>query len=222
LNITGNLIKINKAVPGYVRVIAVSKMQPVSALMEAYHAGQRVFGENKVQELVFKHAQLPSDIEWHFIGHLQTNKVRYLAPFISLIHSIDSLNLLKEVNKEAIKNNRIIDCLLQFHIAAEETKFGLSTKEAVTILDSKDYQTMNNVRITGVMGMSSFSDDKALVRSEFKSLYDCFLTLKGGYFKKNDAFNVVSMGMSGDYQIAIEEGSTMIRIGTSIFGERKY
>jgi hypothetical protein len=197
-------------------------MQPISVLKEAYEAGQRMFGENKVQEMVIKHSQLPADIEWHFIGHLQTNKVKYLAPFISLIHSIDSLSLLKEVNKEAEKYNRIIDCLLQFHIATEETKFGLNIEEAQDLLDSDEYKAMKNIRITGVMGMSSFSDDQELVRREFKSLHDCYYMLKIHYFKNSDPFEIISMGMSGDYLIAIAEGSTMVRIGTSLFGERNY
>jgi PLP dependent protein len=197
-------------------------MQPVEALMEAYQAGQRIFGENKARELVFKQSQLPQDIEWHFIGHLQTNKVRYLAPFISLIHSIDSLNLLKEVNKEAMKCNRVIDCLLQFHIATEETKFGMDLEEASALLDSEGFKSMYHIRITGVMGMSSFSDDMGLVRAEFKSLHDYFHILKGKYFKHRDEFKDLSMGMSGDYKVAIGEGSTIVRIGTAIFGDRKY
>ena len=222
LNIRDNLSTLKKSVPEHIRLVAVSKLQPVSALKEAYDAGQRLFGENKVQELVFKHSNLPPDIAWHFIGHLQTNKVKYLAPFISLIHSIDSLNLFKEVNKEAKKNSRVIDCLLQFHIATEETKFGLNIDEARGLLDSDDYKAMKNIRITGVMGMGSFSDDQILVRSEFKGLYKCFNTLKESYFNHSESFEIISMGMSGDYLIAIEEGSTMIRLGTSIFGERKY
>jgi len=195
-------------------------MQPVSALIQAYDAGQRVFGENKAQELVVKHSQLPKDIEWHFIGHLQRNKVKFITPFISLIHSIDSIDLLNEVNREAFKNNRVVDCLLQFHISREETKFGLGINGANEILESEFYQGMTSIRIVGVMGMSSFSDDTGIVRSEFKSLYDRFLNLKSCYFRNQDAFKVVSMGMSGDYLIALEEGSTMVRIGTSIFGER--
>jgi hypothetical protein len=197
-------------------------MQPLIALQDAYHAGQRIFGENKVQELVMKQAQLPSDIEWHFIGHLQTNKVKYLAPFISLIHGIDSLNLLKEVDKEAGKCNRVIHCLLQFHIATEETKFGLNPDDAREILESEEFQAMKNILISGVMGMSSFSDDLNLVREEFKHLQSIFQRIKSLYFKEQDAFRVISMGMSGDYKIAIEEGSNMVRIGTSIFGERQY
>jgi pyridoxal phosphate enzyme (YggS family) len=222
LNIADNLLQLKKSIPGHVAMVTVSKQQPVAALMEAYQAGQRIFGENKAQELVAKQSQLPSDIAWHFIGHLQTNKVRFLAPYISLIHSIDRLNLLMEVNREALKNNRIIDCLLQFHIATEETKFGMDIGEAIEILESEGYHGMKNIRITGVMGMSSFSDDTALVRREFKNLHDYFLMLKKKYFKNTETFNIVSMGMSGDYLIAIDEGSTMVRIGTAIFGERHY
>ncbi len=197
-------------------------MQPASALLEAYHAGQREFGENKALELAAKHLQLPSDIVWHFIGHLQTNKVKYLAPFIGLIHSIDSIGLLREVNKEALKHHRVIDCLLQFYIATEESKFGLNMKEAAELMESEDYRAMKNIRITGVMGMASFSDDPVLVRSEFKSLKDHFLELKLRYFQSRTEFREISMGMSGDYMIAMEEGSTMVRIGTSIFGGRSY
>jgi PLP dependent protein len=222
LNIADNILSLKRSLPGDVRIVAVSKTQPVSALLEAYHAGQRAFGENKAQELLLKQSQLPSDIEWHFIGHLQTNKVRYLASCISLIHSIDSSYLLKEVNKEAMKCNRVIDCLLQFHIASEETKFGMDTVEARELLESEVYQTMKNIRITGVMGMSSFSEDPVMVRREFRRLHDYFLSFKSHYFNHVDTFNVVSMGMSGDYLLAIEEGSNMVRIGTAIFGERKY
>ena len=197
-------------------------MQPVAAIREAFLAGQRSFGENKVQEIVVKHSQLPSDIEWHFIGHLQTNKVKFLAPFIALIHSIDGIQLLREVNKEALKNNRVIDCLVQFHIASEETKFGLDIEEAKDLLGSDGFQLMKNIRIVGIMGMSSFSPDTDLVRMEFKKLHGYFQMLKSLFFKHDDAFKVISMGMSGDYTIAIEEGSTMVRIGTAIFGGRGY
>lgn len=202
------------------KVVAVSKTQPVNAILEAYHAGQRVFGENKAQELVVKRSQLPSDIEWHFIGHLQTNKVRSLASFIHLIHSIDSLSLLTEVNNEARKNNRVIDCLLQFHIAIEESKFGLDIEEACALLGSEKYLDLKNIRITGVMGMGSFSDNEQMVRKEFKMLHGYFQLLKSRYFACTDSFNIISMGMSGDYLIAIEEGSTMVRLGTLIFGDR--
>jgi len=222
VRIADNLLKLKRIVPKHVLIVAVSKMQPAAALLEAYHAGQRVFGENKVQELVVKRSELPSDIEWHFIGHLQTNKVKYLASFISLIHSIDGINLLKEVNREAMKHDRVIDCLLQFHIASEETKFGMDYEEATELLESELYREMKNVRITGVMGMSSFSDNADLVRSEFKGLHDSFLLLKKRYFNTQEQFNIVSMGMSGDYMIATEEGSNMIRIGTAIFGKRIY
>ena len=197
-------------------------MQHISALLEAYSSGQRIFGENKVQELIAKQTQLPSDVKWHFIGHLQTNKVKYLSEFIDLIQSIDGIKLLNEVNKEAVKHKRVIDCLLQFHIATEETKFGLDIFEAKKLLESEAYQSMKNIRITGVMGMSSFSDDSGLVRREFKNLHDHFLTLKSLYFRHQNTFQVISMGMSGDYLLAIEEGSNMVRIGTAIFGERRY
>ena len=220
MSIAENILLLKKSIPENVTIVTVSKMQPVSALIQAYDAGQRVFGENKAQELVVKHSQLPKDIEWHFIGHLQRNKVKFITPFISLIHSIDSIDLLNEVNREAFKNNRVVDCLLQFHISREETKFGLDINGANEILESEFYQGMTSIRIVGVMGMSSFSDDTGIVRSEFKSLYDRFLNLKSCYFRNQDAFKVVSMGMSGDYLIALEEGSTMVRIGTSIFGER--
>ena len=213
---------LRRSVPSHVGIVAVSKTQTVESIREAYDAGQRIFGENKALELADKQARLPQDIEWHFIGHLQTNKVKYLAPFIGLIHSIDSFGLMKEINKEAQKNNRIIDCLLQFHIAKEETKFGLSADQAVEILESETFQELRHVRITGVMGMASFSDDPSLVRSEFRMLHNLFDHLKLNYFKDNASFKTISMGMSGDYQLAIEEGSTMIRIGTSVFGSRTY
>jgi pyridoxal phosphate enzyme (YggS family) len=220
MSIAETLKSITDAVPQHVRIVAVSKTMPVKAIMEAYDAGQRIFGENKVQEILQKHAQLPPDIAWHFIGHLQTNKVKYIAPFISLIHSIDSLRLLSEVNREALKCNRIIECLLEFHIANEETKFGLDYEEACSILDSEAYKHLGNIRITGIMGMGSFSEDFGLIRSEFRTLHDHFIKLKEQFFNQNDCFRHISMGMSGDYQIAIEEGSTMIRLGTIIFGDR--
>jgi pyridoxal phosphate enzyme (YggS family) len=222
LTIAENILLLKRSLPEQVRMVAVSKMQPVSALREAYDAGQRIFGENKAQELVIKQSQLPSDIEWHFIGHLQTNKVKYLTSFITLIHSVDGLSLLKEINKEALKHDRIIDCLLQFHIATEETKFGLNIEEAGKLLESVCYRDMKNIRITGVMGMGSFSDNAGLVRSEFKTLHDYFLMLKKRYFAHSGSFNVLSMGMSGDYTIAIEEGGNLVRIGSAIFGERSY
>jgi pyridoxal phosphate enzyme (YggS family) len=216
--IAENLKKLQSSIPANVRIVAVSKTKPVASIMEAYRAGQRIFGENKVQEMVLKQPMIPSDAEWHFIGHLQTNKVRYIAPFIVLIHSIDSLNLLNEVNKEGYKNNRVIDCLLQFHIATEETKFGLNLEDARKILESSSYKSMKNIRITGVMGMSSLTEDQALIRKEFRNLGDYYRMIKSEYFENDDSFRELSMGMSGDYNIAIEEGSTIVRIGTSIFG----
>ena len=207
-------------IPKDVCLVAVSKTKPVDDILEIYQQGQSVFGENKVQELVAKYEVLPKDIEWHLIGHLQSNKVKYIAPFVSLIHSIDSLKLLKEVNKEAKKNDRVINCLLQFHIAQEETKFGLNLDEAKALLESEDFMQMENVSIVGVMGMASFSDDENQVRDEFRILENTFSILKSHYFKFNDNFKEISMGMSGDYKIAIEEGSTMVRVGSLIFGKR--
>ena len=215
-----NLKKVKSTIPEGVRLIAVSKTKPVEDLREAYEAGQRVFGENKALEMRDKHAVLPDDIEWHFIGHLQTNKVKYIAPFVSQIHSIDSLEVLKVVEKEASKNNRVIDCLLQFHIATEETKFGLDMQEAEEILACVG--TLPHVRIVGVMGMATNTDNMAQVRAEFHTLKGIYNTLKNKYFADKPEFKEVSMGMSGDYPIAIEEGSTEVRVGSAIFGERNY
>ncbi len=220
MTIAESLLRLQLSIPEHVKIVAVSKTKPVSAIMEAYAAGQRLFGENKAQELVAKQAQLPAGIEWHFIGHLQTNKVRYIAPFISLIHSIDSLSLLKEVNREARKINRIIECLLQLYIATEETKFGLTLDEAKSLLGDDSLPELKNIRITGVMGMSSFTSDTALVRLEFRTLYNRYKLLKDQFFSLDDHFRELSMGMSDDYPIAVEEGSTMVRIGTSLFGNR--
>lgn len=222
MTIKENLELLRKSLPDHVKLIAVSKTQPAEVIREAYDAGQRVFGENKAQELQQKQPLLPKDIEWHFIGHLQRNKVKYIAPFVSLIHSVDSLKLLREINKEALKNNRTIDCLLQFHIATEETKFGLDLEEAIGLLSSEEYRQFNNVRICGVMGMATFTDDRELIRTEFTRLREFYDTLKSRFFKEDDSFREISAGMSGDYQIAIECGSTMVRIGTGIFGERNY
>lgn len=216
-----NLNKVRTTVPENVTLIAVSKTKPVSDLQEAYDADQRIFGENKALEMRDKHQVLPDDIKWHFIGHLQTNKIKYIAPFVTLIHSIDSASLLEAVNKEAVKNNRVIDCLLQFHIAQEETKFGLDMDEAKTMIESDNFKNLNNVRIVGVMGMATFTDDVNQVRNEFKTLKNIFDTLKENYFK-DDSFKEISMGMSDDYPIAIEEGATMVRVGSKIFGARNY
>lgn len=217
-----NLNIVRATVPSNVTLIAVSKTKPVSDLQEAYDAGQRIFGENKALEMRDKHQTLPSDIQWHFIGHLQTNKIKYIAPFVTLIHAIDSLSLLEAVNKEAAKNDRIIDCLLQFHIAQEETKFGLDIEEAKSLLKSESFKNLKNINICGVMGMATFTDNAAQVRNEFKNLKNIFETLKENYFKDNGSFKEISMGMSDDYPIAIEEGATMVRVGSKIFGARNY
>lgn len=222
MGITENIELIKSKLNENVRLVAVSKTKSSADILEAYNAGQRVFGENKVQELTLKYDELPKDIEWHFIGHLQTNKVKYIAPFVQLIHGVDSLKLLKEIDKEGRKNNRKINCLLQFHIASEETKFGLDMEEAREILSSGEYRSFENVEICGVMGMATFSDDENLIRKEFRQLKSMFDQLKKLYFETQLSFSEISMGMSGDYSIAIEEGSTMIRVGSSIFGERDY
>ena len=217
-----NLNKVRATIPNDVTLIAVSKTKPVTDLQEAYDAGQRIFGENKALEMRDKHQELPKDIQWHFIGHLQTNKIKYIAPFVSLIHSIDSISLLEAVNKEAVKNNRVIDCLLQFHIAKEETKFGLDIEEAEEMLKSDSYKNLNNINIIGVMGMATFTDDVNQIRNEFKSLKNIFNILKERYFQDKESFKEISMGMSDDYPIAIEEGATMVRVGSKIFGARNY
>jgi len=218
--IKNRLDKIRKNIPSHVELIAVSKTKPNEDLTEAYNAGQRHFGENKVQEMVDKFETLPKDIKWHLIGHLQTNKVKYIASFVHLIHAVDSLKLLVEINKQALKHNRIIPCLLQFHIAEEETKFGLNVKEAIEILESQEYKTLQNIQINGVMGMATYTNDETQIRTEFKNLKKIFDKLQSDYFKAKPNFNIISMGMSSDYILAIEEGSTMIRLGSTIFGER--
>jgi pyridoxal phosphate enzyme (YggS family) len=222
MSVAGDIIKIKNQIPEDVTLVAVSKTKPYDVILEAYRTGHRIFGENKVQELVDKHEHLPKDIEWHFIGHLQTNKVKYLVPFIHLIHGIDSMKLLSVVNKEGAKLNRIIDCLLQIRIAREETKFGLSEAEAEEILKDAEFREFKNVRIKGLMGMATYTDDMELVRTEFRKLSTIFNTLSMNYFAGDTEFNELSMGMSHDYAIAIEEGATLIRIGSSIFGERNY
>lgn len=214
------LQNVRENIPGNVTLVAVSKTKPASVIQEAYELGERIFGENKVQELVEKSEQLPKDINWHLIGHLQSNKVKYIAPFVSMIHSIDSLKLLIEINKQALKNDRTIDCLLQFHIAEEESKFGLSLESAKELLESKEFSEMRNISIVGVMGMASFSNNEEQVREEFRTLENYFHVIQSHFFKFNHNFEHISMGMSGDYKIAIEEGSTMVRVGSSIFGSR--
>ncbi len=216
------IASIKGQLPAGVRLVAVSKTKSPELILEAYNSGQRLFGENKALEMRDKHEVLPHDIHWHFIGHLQTNKVKYIAPFVNLIHSVDSLKLLAEINKEAAKNNRIIKCLLQFHIASEETKFGLSVEEGYELLQSEDFKLMQNIKIAGIMGMASYSFDNELIRNEFKYLMTIFKNLRYDFFLNDIHFREVSMGMSGDYQIAVQEGSTLVRIGSSIFGERDY
>lgn len=215
-------IVLDKAQAAQANLVAVSKTKPVEAIEELYDLGQRIFGENKVQELVEKQAKLPQDIDWHLIGTLQRNKVKYIAPFVSMIHSVDSLKLLKEINKQAAKSNRTIHCLLQFHIAQESTKFGLSIEEAVALLTSPEYQAMQHIDIVGVMGMATFTNNEEQVRQEFRTLKGHFETLKGQFFANKASFKEVSMGMSGDYAIALEEGSTLIRVGSLLFGARVY
>jgi len=202
-------------------LVAVSKTKPSSAIQEMYDKGQRIFGENRVQELVEKYETLPKDIKWHAIGHLQRNKVKYIAPFVSMIHSVDSARLLQEINYRAIENDRVINCLLQFHIAEEKSKFGWqNVEEVLEFLNGKAFAEMGNIDILGVMGMASFTDNTEQVRGEFKRLKGYFNELKNTYFSDNGQFKEISMGMSGDYQLAIEEGSTMVRIGSLLFGKR--
>lgn len=218
--IAQQLKKITAELPSTVQLIAVSKTKPNEDLLVAYDANQRHFGENKVQELCEKYQSLPKDIHWHLIGHLQTNKVKYIAEFIHLIHAVDSLKLLQEINKQAQKHKRIIRCLLQFHIAKEETKFGLNYTEAKEILSSLAYQSLAHIEIVGVMGMASFVEDEQQITAEFKELKQTFTTLKEHFFVNKPSFCEISMGMSGDYALAIQNGSTMIRIGSTIFGRR--
>jgi len=225
MSIAQNLIKIKSTLPENVTLVAVSKTKPVSDLMQAYEAGQRIFGENKIQEMAEKHEQMPKDIQWHMIGHVQSNKVKIMAPFVSFIHGVDSLKLLQEINKQALKNNRTIDCLLQIHIAEEESKFGLDEKELNELLTSSEFSELKNIRILGLMGMATFTENENQIKKEFAHLKSIFVSIQ----QQKDAlqcapamddFSTISMGMSGDYQLAIECGSTMVRIGSSIFGGR--
>lgn len=215
-----NLNEIRDQIGKNVKLVAVSKNHPAGAIREAYQAGQRIFGENRVQEILSKQPLLPTDIEWHMIGHLQTNKVRFIAPFISLIQSVDSLKLLKEISEQALKNDRMVDCLLQVFIASEETKFGFDEGELGDLLQIIQGEPLKGVRIRGLMGMASFTDDPGQIRREFKGLKSVFEKIKSEFFGEESGFNELSMGMSGDYLIAIEEGSTLVRIGTKIFGSR--
>lgn len=222
MNIKDNLKKILETLPDNVRLIAVSKTKPAECIEEAYEAGQRAFGENRPQEMVGKYQVLPKDIEWHMIGQLQVKNVKYIAPFVALIHSVDSLKLMQKINREAEKNGRVISCLLEFHIAEEETKAGLSLEEAEQILKSDEYRELTHIRIVGIMGIATYTENREQVHREFRQLYAIFEMLREKYFAGKVDFKELSMGMSGDYQIAVEEGSTMVRIGSSIFGEREY
>lgn len=221
MSIKNNIEKFTQTLPAGCRLIAVSKTQPVEKITEAYAAGQRLFGENKAQELTAKYEALPKDIEWHMIGHLQTNKVKYIAPFVHLIHSVDSFKLLTEIDKQAKKVSRTIQCLLQVHIAREETKFGFSESEVLDMLQSGQFQTLKNIQVCGLMGMATLTDDVAQIRNEFKGLKTLFERIKAVQIA-SVSMEELSMGMSSDYAIAIEEGSTLIRVGTAIFGERNY
>jgi pyridoxal phosphate enzyme (YggS family) len=220
MNIARNLSELQRAVPKGVKIIAVSKTKPIDLLKAAYDAGQRAFGENYVQELVDKYPQLPQDIEWHFIGHLQSNKVKNIAPFVSYIHAVDSEKLLREIDKQAEKNNRVINCLLQFHIADEESKFGFQLDNYKEVLSAIPFAEFKHIRICGVMGMASFVQNQLQIESEFNTLKRIFEELKSSLFKDNSDFAELSMGMSGDWPLAVDKGSTMIRIGSSIFGNR--
>lgn len=221
MGIANNLKNIKKEIDSVsVRLIAVSKTKPTTDILEAYDAGQRIFGENQVQELVEKYNSLPKDIEWHLVGHLQTNKVKFIAPFISLIHGVDSFKLLKEINKEAIKKNRTINCLLQIYIADEDTKYGLGFDETIELLSSDEYTQLKNIHIVGVMGIATNTDNQSQLKEEFYELKTFFNGLKESFFKNDAEFKEISMGMSADYKLAIKEGSTMVRIGSDIFGKR--
>tara|TARA_B100000767_G_scaffold42719_1_gene36586 strand:+ start:8763 stop:9425 length:663 start_codon:yes stop_codon:yes gene_type:complete len=218
MSIKNNLTQIKIQLPSHVTLVAVSKTKPVEDLMEAYDSGQRIFGENKIQEMAEKHEQMPKDIQWHMIGNVQRNKVKYMASFVDLVHGVDSLKLLNEINKQAAKHQRVINCLLQLKIAQEDTKFGMTSKEAYEILNSEHYKSLKNITIVGVMGMASFTENTAQITEEFTLLKSDFDSLKN----TEENLKVVSMGMSGDYTLAIENGSTMIRVGSSIFGARNY
>jgi pyridoxal phosphate enzyme (YggS family) len=220
-NIASNIRSLKQQIPSSVKLVAVSKTKPVSDILEAYNSGQRSFGENRVQELMQKKDLLPSDIEWHLIGHLQSNKVKLIVPFINMIHSVDSFRLIKIIDIEASRINRVVNCLLQIHIAEEETKFGFSMTEIHEMIRSEDFRILNSLRICGIMGMATFTEDTERIRKEFRYLAGCFNELREGYFAEEPSFREISMGMSGDFKIAIWEGSTIVRIGSLIFGERK-
>ena len=220
MSIKNNLLKIKSTIPENVTLVAVSKTKPVADLMEAYDAGQRIFGENKIQEMTEKWEQMPKDIKWHMIGHVQTNKVKFMTEYVSLIHGVDSLKLLEEINKQAQKHNRVIDCLLQMYIAEEESKFGLDENELNEILNSEEYKNLKNIKVIGLMGMATFTDNQSQIKKEFQNLKSIFDRLQQQPQTQNLEPKTLSMGMSGDYKLAIECGSTMVRIGSSIFGGR--
>lgn len=221
MSIKESLKEIHSQLPSSVHLVCISKFQPEAAIMEAYDAGERIFGESRTQELCIKYENLPKDIQWHFIGHLQTNKIKYILPFVDLIHSVDSLKLLNEINKQAKKINKTVNCLLQVHIAQEETKFGFNPDELIELFKGDEWQKWAYVKICGLMGMATFTDNTTQIRNEFRGLKKLFDLLKNEYFNNDNSFSELSMGMSNDYLIAVEEGSTMVRLGTSIFGERK-
>ena len=218
MSIKQNLNTIKQSLPDHVTLVAVSKTKPVSDLMEAYNAGQRIFGENKIQEMADKFQEMPKDIKWHMIGHVQTNKVKYMAEFVDLIHGVESFKLLKEINKQAKKHDRVIDCLLQIKIASEDSKFGMSIPDATALLASEDFSALKNINVIGVMGMATFTEDQNQIKQEFDLLKSTFDSLQ----KTHPNLKTISMGMSGDYQLAIDCGSTMVRVGSSIFGARNY
>jgi len=222
MGVVENLNRVRSSLPEHVTLVAVSKTKPDEIIMEAYRAGQRDFGENKVQDLAAKQARLPADIRWHMIGHLQTNKVKYLAPFVHMIHGVDSLKLLSAINHAGAKHQRMIDCLLQVHIAREDTKFGLTREEVLEIIGSELFPEMNNIRIRGLMGMATYTENRAQIRNEFQRLNLIFDEMKAAAFRDADYFDQRSYGMSGDYLLAIEQGSTMVRVGSLIFGQRNY
>ena len=221
-SIAKNLLRIKQSIPSNVTLVAVSKTKPIEDLQEAYNAGQRIFGENKIQEMVEKHDILPKDIQWHMIGHLQSNKVKYMAHFVDLIHGVDTLKKLKEINKQAKKHDRVIKCLLQAKIAKEDTKFGLSFREIEEILSLQEFSELQHIKIVGFMGMATFTDDQKQLQEEFFSLKNFFYNQKLIHTSDNCNLEILSMGMSGDYPLAISNGSSMIRVGSSIFGQRNY
>ena len=215
-----HLKSVQNHIPPSVQLVAVTKTHPVEILAKAYALGLRDFGENRVQEMIDKQPQLPADVRWHQIGHLQTNKVKFIAPFVHLIHSVDSLKILHEINRQALRQKRVIDCLLQVYIAKEDSKFGLDVEEVLQLLNSEEFKSMKNISICGLMGMATFTENETVVRAEFASLKQFFDQLKAQYFVDSAQFSLISMGMTSDYRVAIEEGSTMVRIGSAIFGER--